>query len=294
LKLPYRLDRTAEPGPVTGLLLLSDDVGVVLALAAEVGSESLPDLFAVAGGFLLKLVRPEARRFPGVVHLRSLAAGLFVPFDALLLPSLFNDEAAGLTRARGLVFLPGGSVLTYDPTKALALSSLLVVSRPRQRIWAPLPARPERPDRVREVRLDLPETLEQVLTSASPDIAVEESRPARTGPMTTASGRAQAWLGRLLVWLGRLFSWRGLAERGANLVRTAVERVPRISEDLLGRQEAALRELLRQFQEGNPEAALRRALPLGSEGVRGGTPSRDANLPTHHLRYSLAELLAEG
>ncbi len=280
--------------PENFLLLLSDDVAALLTLTAAVGSEPLPTLFAVAGGFLLKLVRPETRRFPGVVRLRNLAADLFLPFDALLLPALFDDEAAGLTRDRGLVFLPGGSVLAYDPAAALPLASLVELPRPPQRNWAPLPPRPDRPDRLREVRLDLPETREQMLTAASLDIGAEAPRPAQAGPMSTATGRAQAWLGRLLIRLGNLFSWRGLARSGANLVRGALERVPRISEELLGRQEAALRDLLRQFQEGNLEDALRRALPLGGDGVRGGTPADNANLPTHPLRYSLGELLAEG
>ena len=107
------------------MLLLADDVAALLTLVARVGSEPLPIVFAVAGGFLLKLHQPENRRFPGVVRLRSLAADLFVPCDALLLPALFDDEALGLTRARGLVFLPGSSVLAYDPTAALSLASFL-------------------------------------------------------------------------------------------------------------------------------------------------------------------------
>ena len=39
---------------------------------------------------------------------------------------------------------------------------------------------------------------------------------------------------------------------------------------MLGRQEGALRELLRQFREGDVERALRHALPLGGDGGRGG------------------------
>jgi hypothetical protein len=70
--------------------------------------------------------------------------------------------------------------------------------------------------------------------------------------------------------------------------------VPRISESLLGRQEAALRELLRQFREGRLEEALRRALPLGEPGGRGGTIADNANLPRHNLFFSLRELLGFG
>jgi tetratricopeptide (TPR) repeat protein len=294
VKLPYRLMPTTEPGPVTGLLLLGDDVADLLRLAAAVGSQPFPALFAVPNGFLMKLAEPETRRFPGVLRLRRLAANLFVPADAVLLPALFDDEAEGLTRDRGLVFLPGGQVLAYDPEAELPLAGLLRVRRVPPRTWRPLPPRPDRPDRLREVRLDLPETLEEVVSSGGTDIGVDVPRPASAGPLTTAAGQTQAGLGRLLVWLGKLLSWRSLAQQGAELVRGAVERVPRLSEELLGRQEAALRELLRQFQQGDLDAALRRALPLGGSDARGSTSAADANLPTHNLRFSLRELLSLG
>src|SRR5262249_11043814 len=65
-----------------------------------------------------------------------------------------------------------------------------------------------------------------------------------------------------------------------------------LSEALLGRQEAALRELLRHFREGKLEQALRRALPIGGAG-RGSRPAGDANLPVHQLCYSLGSLLGD-
>jgi tetratricopeptide (TPR) repeat protein len=64
-----------------------------------------------------------------------------------------------------------------------------------------------------------------------------------------------------------------------------------LSESVLGRQEAALLALLAAFREGDLEAALRRALPLGEEGGRGGQAAQDANLPVHKPFYSLADLL---
>src|SRR5204863_9658566 len=51
------------------------------------------------------------------------------------------------------------------------------------------------------------------------------------------------------------------------------------------------RELLRQFREGNLEAALRRALPLGDSGDRGGVADTGSRLPVHNLLYSLGNIL---
>jgi tetratricopeptide (TPR) repeat protein len=96
------------------------------------------------------------------------------------------------------------------------------------------------------------------------------------------------------MWLGDKLGWQGLAGAGASLVANALRAVPRLSESVLGKQEAALRELLRQFREGNIEEALRRALPLGATPTRGGTTAQDANLPTHDLAYRLGELLGTG
>jgi hypothetical protein len=311
MKVPFRLRKAASTAPATGLFLPGDDTAALLALLTGAGEPS-PVVFAVASGFLLRLARPEERPFPGAVRLRQLAANLFLPADADLLPALFDDEAADLTRARGLLFLPGGAsetgtrqretqegagclVLPFDPAHPLPPSRLLDASRLPDRQWRPLPPRPERNDRLDELVLDLPDdTPDAVLSAGGAGLGVEEPRPSAGGAVGGAVGRAQSGLGRALLWLGNALGWRGLASAGANLIRRALERSPRLSEDILGRQEAALRELLRQFREGDLEAALRRALPVGDDTGRGGQAAGGAELPTHNLRYSLADLLGGG
>ena len=47
---------------------------------------------------------------------------------------------------------------------------------------------------------------------------------------------------------------------------------------------------MRKFQDGDLEAALRRALPLGESGGRGSQLDPGAELPTNPLRYSLNDL----
>src|SRR5262249_30002937 len=165
----------------------------------------------------------------------------------------------------------------------------------RRRAWQPLPAPPPLAERIREILLDLPEdTSDAVLAPGGADIGTEDPQPEDVDTTSRVLSQAQFTAGRALMGLGQMFGVRGLAQTGANWVKDAIERAPRLSESLLGRQEAALRELLRDFREGNLERALRRALPLGSAGDRGGVPARNARLPTHNLTYSLANLLGGG
>ena len=69
-----------------------------------------------------------------------------------------------------------------------------------------------------------------------------------------------------MVRLGQMLGIQGLSGLGVGWIGKALSLAPRLSEDLLGRQAAALRDLLREFREGDLERALRRALPLGEPG----------------------------
>ena len=257
---------------------------------------------AIAGGFLFRLPDAVSRAdhethevFPGVIRLRALSPGLFVPVDAALTPALLPDEASALVRQRGLVFLPGGVVLEFNPAVPLSAGDLLAVPRRPPRSWQPLPAKSSRPTQLNAILLDIPDQPpEAIIEAGGSGIGVEAPRPPAAGAGKTLAGNATANLGKGLMWLGDKLGVQGLAGLGASLVAGAMKAVPRISEAVLGQQEAALRELLRQFREGNVEDALRRALPLGAAGGRGGTTAQDANLPTHSLFYRLGELLGTG
>jgi tetratricopeptide (TPR) repeat protein len=304
VKVPFRLNKIDRQAHVAGLLLLSENVAELLELCARLrpgGTNSrregpaLPPIHAVPGGFLIEPGRPRTGAFPNTIRLRRLADGLFVPADADLTPALLDEEASGMVRDRGLVFLPGGRVLAYDRHRPLTPADLLAVPRAPAHTWSALPAPPPRPDRLREVRLDLPEqSPEELLAEGAEGVGVEEPRPPEAGPGATLGGKAALGAGQGLVWLGNVLRWPGLAKLGASLAGRALAQVPRLAESLLGKQEAALRELLRQFREGNLEEALRRALPLGGAGGRGGRPAEDARLPLHRLRFSLADLLGGG
>jgi hypothetical protein len=97
--------------------------------------------------------------------------------------------------------------------------------------------------------------------------------------------------GQALMRLGQALRLSGISRLGANLVARALEQAPRLSEALLGRQEAALQALLRLFRDGNQEEALRRALPLQDGAARGPAPPAGGRLPRNNILYSLAALL---
>jgi tetratricopeptide (TPR) repeat protein len=292
MKVAFSLRRRSAPEPAVALLFPSRDGEALLRLCARIGSDPLPSLFEVAGGFLLQLRQPTTSVFTGTVRLRALADHLLLPADADLVPGLLDDEATALVRQRGLVFLPGSRVLSFDPARPVPLSALLNVGNVRRERWQAFPERPALAERIEALTLDLPQdTPEAILESGGEWIATEEPRPPETSPGATAAGNAQLFAGRALLKLGQALGWMGLAAFGAQLIGRALSWVPRLSEAVLGRQEAALRELLRQFREGNLDQALRRALPLGEPGGRGGAAAQDARLPTHDPRYSLRGLL---
>ena len=293
MKVPFRLHRLPAAEPASALLLPGHDVTALLALCARLGA--MPAVYPVAAGFLLKLPAPSRDAFPGAVRLRALADNLFVPADADLVPALRDDEAAGLVRPRGLVFLPGGRALAFAPDAPLPPAALLTAHNVRRQAWQSLPDRPALADRLHEVLLERPgESADAALDPGDEALGSEEPRPEDASPGAKLLGGARFAAGRGLIGLGRALGLKKLAEWGAGLVGSAVAGVPRLSESVLGRQEAALRALLREFREGNLERALRRALPLGGAGDRGGAPARGARLPVHGTRYSLADLLGAG
>ncbi len=301
MRVPFRLHKSDRPGIVTALLLLSEEQAKLLELCASIAAEApdvarewpaLPPIHAVAGGFLVKLGRPVTAVFPGVIRLRSLTANLFLPADAALVPALLNDEAAGLVRERGLIFLPGGRILAFALDQLITADMLLTLPRLPGREWNALPARPPRPECLESILLRLPDdSSDQILEEGGENIGVEAPRPAESGPIARAAGQAALGMGKGLAWLGTMLHWPGLAKLGAALASGAMRAVPRLTESLLGRQEAALRELLRKFRAGDLEEALRHALPLGNSPGRGDQPAANAQLPTHRLIYRLMDLL---
>ena len=55
MKVPFHLRPAASPGAIAGLLLLSDDVVELVRLCARLGGDTLPPIYEVPGGFLVRL-----------------------------------------------------------------------------------------------------------------------------------------------------------------------------------------------------------------------------------------------
>lgn len=292
MNVPFHLRRREETSPAVALFLGSRRISDLVKACTQVGGARLPVLYAVADGFVLKLHEQTIAAFPGLVRLRGLSENLLLPVDADLVPGLLAEEATALVRDRGLVFLPGDLVLAFTPDRPLSLASLVAVTEVRRENWRPLPEPPPLPDRIQEVLLESSEeSAEEILEQGSEGIGVETARPPDAHLPAAMMGRAALGLGKTLAWLGATLGLSGLAGLGARLAGKAVEMVPRLSESLLGRQEAAMRELLRLLRSGNIERALRHALPL-DDSARGPSLAGNANLPDRDPRYRLLDLLA--
>src|SRR5262245_50656513 len=125
MKVPFRLRRVPEPRPVQALLMPGHDSAVLLRICARLRLDPLPAIYAVADGFLVKLERPLSEPTAGVIRLAELGANVYLPADAELTPGLLADEAAALGQKRGLVFLPEGRVLEFQPDRPVPPAQLL-------------------------------------------------------------------------------------------------------------------------------------------------------------------------
>jgi hypothetical protein len=295
MNVAFQLRQRPDAEPATALLLLRRDAAALFALCARLGADPLPTVHDTADGLLLVLDRPTTAAVPHALRLRALCPHLLVPVDADLSPQLHGDELRGLVRDRGLVLLPGGRVLAFAPAAPLPLAALVELPVMRQTAWQPLPEAPRAAERIVSIRLELPlPPPEALLDAGAGDIGSEEPRPSAGGMLDSIAANVQSRVGRSLMGLGGLPGLGFLARWGARMVGRAMERVPRLSESLLGKQEAALRELLRLFRAGKLDDALKRALPLGGPAERGGSAAGDARLPLHNLFYSLANILGPG
>ena len=293
MKAPFRLRKRLTAAPADGLLFPREDMAGLVALCAATATARLPIVYRLAGGYLLALHAPTTGVFPGTIRLRRLGPNLFLPVDAELVPALLPDEATVLGRERGLVFLPGGRVLGFVPACPVPPRALLQAGRLERFRWEPFPSPPHLAARIDSVTLELPnDAPEVVLEAGGTDVGIEDPLADASEQPSRAADGVTLGLGRALMGLGRLLGLRGLSQVGARWVASVLNRVPRLGASLLGRQEAALRALLREFHEGNLERALRRAVPLGDENQRiKNRPLASGSLPNQAPHYSLADLL---
>jgi hypothetical protein len=291
-RVAFHLRRRAEHEPAVALLVTGCQVELLLELCARSGVDALPNVFLVNDGFLLRLPRPTSAVYPGVIRLRGLSENLLLPTNADLIPTLQSDEAQDLVRKRGLVFLPDGRILAFAPDEPIPLAQFLHVDKTAQRAWRPFPAPRVLPERIEQIYVELPEDpVQDLLDDSGSDIGTEEPRPENTGLGSKILGTGSVLAGKSLQGLGNLLNLGALVKWGSKLVQGGLNLAPRLSEAVLGRQEAILQALLREFRQGSLERALRRAVPLGGQAERGSRLGAGFQLPFNNLLYSLGNLL---
>lgn len=277
-----------------GYFVPGHDAATLLDGLSELGLEPLPRVHQLANGFLVRLDAPAPRAFAGAVRLGEIAGNVYAPLDAELTPALLPDEVRGLTGDKGVVCLPDG-FFAFDPSTPLALSGVLTADGVRRRKWQPLPQPPERPDRITGFILDLPEEdAEDLLNQGGEGVGEEEPGPDETGAGKSMLGKLEFAAGKALGKFGRALGSKGMQKAGGELISKGINNDPARLQGLLGKQEAALRDLLRRFREGKIDEALRRALPVSGEPGRGSRPAGSANLPFHNIMYSLGNILGRG
>jgi tetratricopeptide (TPR) repeat protein len=314
VEVPFRLTRReTEATSADAFLLFADGFGPLATACARLGGEHLPRIYSIQGGFLLVARDGQPASLPGTIRLRRLSGELFLPADADLSPALLPDESAGLTRERGLVFLPGGEIVAFDPGEELTADRWLAPAQVRRAEWQPFPPRPDRAEQLRAIERPPagPAAIIEMLDEGAPEGAdplpgagegdaagtatvPEDARPRAGSTLKGLAAGAILGMGRLVAWLGRALGVPGLAKAGAHLARKAIEQVPRLTEKILGAQEAALREVLRQLREGDVEKALRRAPIAVADPDRPARVGTGADLGSQDPRYSLRALIASG
>ena len=287
--IPFHLERRTA-APVDGLLLPSGADAV--AACAILGHDPPPTLFATADGVLILLDGPADHAAIGAIKLRRLSDYLLIPFDAELLPQLHRDEMAALTKTRGLVILPGGRALEFAPDIPLDWDALLAVGTVRRDGWERFPQPRRIAEELRSIHFELPQqNPEDVVSPGGAGIGVDPARPAESLMTNRAAGRATLGVGRAIAALGGKLGIKSLQQWGQRLVESAIKLAPRLQEEVSGKRDAALRELLRRFQEGDVEGALRRALPFSDDSSHRGEVPSGSELPNHDLNYSLRNIL---
>jgi len=317
IQVPFRLRRRAVAEPAAALFIPTRDPAPLLALCARRGIDPTGRVFVVAGGLVLRLERALTEPEPGAIRLRERTAAFYLPVDADLVPALLDDEANGLVRDWGLVFLPNGRVLLFD-RHAPELTQLLEAAPSPRRAWRALPEPGRLAERLDQIVLDLPEQPADALyrefqdelrrdkARGSPSHDKKKTGPGDSGPTAAGAegpdeaddedsdseGSGVAGDGGATTGTPRP-SIQGLGDTVRGWFSQAGQTFSKWKEKTqwdLYDHSTLIRKLVREFREGDATRALRRAIPI----VRPGdpmTPVRANWLPWGNAMYNLFELL---
>jgi hypothetical protein len=307
--VPIRLKRVEAVSVRTDAYFIASSGAEHIARLVQCDpSAERPVMYRAGDGILVVSPTLSSGVFAGTIRLKAISDNTYIPIDSELIPPFLPDEWVALTREKGLIFLPGNRVLSFDRSRPIAPRDWLSAANVRRLAWQPFPERPSLPDRI--FRIEHPSTpaaVIEILNDGKPDGAQplagageegdsvsEDDRPPRAGiGARVAAGAAMVAAG-MLVAMAKLFNAPNLAKKAADLARRAMESVPRISERLLGEQEAALRNVLRQLKSGDIEKALRKAPIAVPDPDRPGRIDTTSRLSDRDTRFSLRDLISGG
>ncbi len=302
VRVPFHLRRRQGGEPAASALFVPGrDAAVLLSLCTRLGLDPSGRVHDLSDGFLLRLDGPSSEPMPGTTRLRELSPGLFVPVDATLVPALLDDEAAGLVRDGGVVFLPGGRVLRFDRRSPVGLESLLLAPARPRREWGPLPVPPRLAERITEISRERPEPppealyreWEQDLHRPGPSRR-ESSDPEGAGPGQRAIGGDEATPGETGAAGGLMPTLHGLGDALRGLIGRAGSGARSLGEKIqwgMVDHSALVQKLLREFRQGDPGRALRHAFPMGPIDPRDRHVGFGNQLPWSRAIYNLIDLL---
>jgi tetratricopeptide (TPR) repeat protein len=314
IRVPLRLSRQSAAYTASALYIPSSDTSELFAVCARIDLDPSGRVFAVEGGILLLLERPAVEAVPGAIRLRKLTEGLYLPADARLVPDLLDDEAAGVVRDRGLVFLHGGRVLEFDRRAAIEPSELLEARTRQGRPWCSLPEPDGPAERLEQIVLETPDPdPEDIYREMRNEMNRRNPRSGSSQHDEKSEGKAKAGervekrdgegevpgsevgdtagAGTGEPGRGSLRSLGEYAARG--ILRPLGEAFSTMREKIRWEwvdRSALLKKLVREFREGDKTVALRRAIPLTRPGDP-WIPVRANWLPLRPAVYSLAALL---
>ena len=319
IQVPFRLRRRALAEPAVALFIPTRDPAPMLAICARRGLDPTGRVFDVAGGFVLQLEPATTEPEPGAIRLRERTAAFYLPADADLVPALLDDEANGLVRDWGLVFLPDGRVLLFDRHAPVDLADLLDAAPRPRRAWSSLPEPRQLAERLGQIVLDLPEPpadalyreFQQGLRNDGPRGGSshdkdkpdsDDSSPATVADMADEAGDGDSDSAGSGAARGGASprhprpSVQGVADTIRGWFSQAGQTYSKLKEKTqweLIDHSALLRKLVREFRDGDASRALRRAVPIMRPDERSSlAPVRASNwLPMSSAVYNLFELL---
>lgn len=287
-RMPWTIQRGPKHDQDGVLFPRGDSARVVACLAGCDAARA----FQTTLGVLVTGVREPV---PDAVAMRNVAGGFWVPRDAVLLPALLADEVANLATGRSVVVLRG-ALATFNGDHEVPLRELLAANIHERREWQPLPEAPKSAEALNLLVRDTEASDIEKLLADNAFGPPDQPKTAETDSATSrTAARTQIAAGRLIEGMGNALRLDALANMGGRMVDRGLSKSPQIAEQILGKQQAALRELMRNFREGNVDDALRRAMPIGDdEGGGRREQNFGTRLPFQNLRYSLGALLGRG